>query len=68
MENKPIATGVSLTEHERTIVTGMANEKGLSFSAALRIIIREWEEWVRITNEGRKAPVVDMERTPEIAE
>jgi len=45
MNDEPLATGVVLTQVERNIVNDFANRKGLgsrNFSAALRMIIREW--------------------------
>lgn len=59
---------VSLTEREYVPVNRLAKAKGLSFSAALRMVINEWEELigsqrVQITNKGRQA--LDEERKPQ---
>lgn len=60
--DKQFMTGVVLTEFERNIVDKFAERKGLGqrgFSAALRMIIREWNENQRvvITDKGRHALV-----------
>lgn len=57
---KAAQQSVSLTEQEYTPVNRLAKAKGLSFSAALRMIINEWEEAigsqrVRITEKGQQA-------------
>lgn len=51
---------VTLTEQEYTPVNRLAKAKGLSFSAALRMVINEWVEMVgsqrvRITERGQQA-------------
>lgn len=51
---------VTLTEQEYTPVNRLAKAKGLSFSAALRMIINEWNEQIgsqriRITGAGQQA-------------
>ena len=35
---------VSLEDHDINVVSALAKGMGLSFSAALRIVIREWDE------------------------
>lgn len=37
-------TSVALTQIDRRIVEKLAKEKGLNFSSALRVIVREWDE------------------------
>lgn len=44
MTENIIKRSVALGDLDRKIVEALAGEKGLSFSAALRIIIREWAE------------------------
>lgn len=51
---------VSLREEEYSVVNRLAKSKGLSFSAALRVIVNEWNELigsqkVRITEKGMQA-------------
>ena len=50
---------VSLDTLDRNIVSEVAETKGLNFSAALRLIIREWQELqaerIIITEAGRQA-------------
>ncbi len=50
---------VSLNEQEYSVVNRLAKSKGLSFSAALRMIVNEWNEAVgsqrvRITERGQQ--------------
>lgn len=58
MTQKITKTSVALGEKEREIVNNVRVGTGLNFSAALRMIIREWlgyEERYRITEHGRQA-------------
>ena len=57
MKSELYVTGISLTNRERKIVEDLEKSKGVNnFSAALRIIINEWQqmksEYVRIPIEG----------------
>ena len=45
MNSKPYMTGISITDYERNIIEKVSKERGLyNFSAAVRVIVREWEE------------------------
>ncbi len=59
--NQNIAkVSVSLSNKDRQLVAHLADEKGLNFSSALRVIIREWaQERERILNE--KAQYLDLQ-------
>jgi predicted DNA-binding ribbon-helix-helix protein len=50
---------IALEKTDITVISKLANKKGLNFSSALRVIIREWndalsDERVRITEAGRE--------------
>ncbi len=47
---------VALGDRDREIVGALAREKGLSFSAALRIIVREWEQ-----KDQQTLPILEVE-------
>jgi len=53
---KQFVTGIALNDRESKIVKELANSKGLSFSAALRMIINEWAE---MRKEYVRVPIVD---------
>lgn len=40
---KVVVKGVALYPRDWEVVAGVANENGLSISATLRMIVREWE-------------------------
>lgn len=52
-------TSVSLYEDEIEIVDGVADQHGLNFSSALRMIVRRWagleDERIRFTEKNRQA-------------
>ena len=54
---------VALDKETRSIINRAGSEKSLNFSAALRLIVREWDRWVRyrITEQGRQALEEDRE-------
>lgn len=55
--DQPITkTSVSLGPQERRIVKSLAKNKGLNFSSALRMIIREWEEKNQAERKINKTP------------
>ena len=47
-EQGRISKNVSLYEKEESVVSALANSKGLDFSSALRMIINEWSELQRL--------------------
>ena len=60
MEEKFTGRNIALTDTDRTIVTNLMAKSGInSFSNAVRIIIREWNDIatqrVSLTEAGRKA-------------
>ncbi len=44
MNQKIAKVSVSLSNKDRQLVAYLADEKGLNFSSALRVIIREWAQ------------------------
>lgn len=59
MENTQVMkVSVALSPREIKIVERLEKKLGLNFSSALRIIVREWEEYVPTTNGNGKAHVV----------
>jgi len=63
MSDKPVVTGISLTENEKAIVARESERRGLyNFSATIRQIIREWDEMQNQPtqpNNSPTAPVVE---------
>jgi len=60
MKDKPVMTGISLTEYERAIVAKESQRRGLyNFSATLRQIIREWYEMQRQPETSQKKQIAE---------
>ena len=50
------ATGISLSDREKSIITALATSKGISFSAAARYIINDWANTT-----GNQPPTAEAE-------
>jgi hypothetical protein len=59
MEDKIVKKSVAFAKQDIGVVSAFAKQNGLSFSSALRMIIRRWagleDERYRLTPEGKEA-------------